>query len=651
MCGILGVVGRPIDSERLIHMTDSMIHRGPDAAGFFPWDQGAFAHRRLSILDTSAAANQPFLDPQRRALLVFNGEIYNFLDLRRQLESRGHVFRTTSDTEVLLASYLEWGDQCVGRFNGMFAFAVWDFRRRRLLLARDRFGKKPLYWTRFADGSVLFASELKPFLASGWIDPSPCPEALVDYLQLNYVLAPKTLLRQVQQLPPAHTACWHAGQWQEARFWDLADNLQAPRLTDRGEQLVERLEELLLDATRQRRHSDVPLGAFLSGGVDSSTIVALTRRASAETLHTFSVEFAAPSFNEGTYSRLAARHLGTEHHPWLVQEDLSQLLPDFARRMDVPVGDDSAISTFLLSRWARQQVTVALSGDGADELFAGYVTHQADSLHRALGGFRKPAAWLLHRLIPAFPDRGAKLSRRFRLEQMARGLRLDEVGAHFAWRQVARPEPWCAALLRQAAPDYDPAETFREYARRVPEADWLDRLLYVDCQTWLPDDILVKIDRATMAASLECRSPFLDYRVAEFAARLPRSCKLRHLQTKVILKRLARRHLPAALVNRRKAGFNSPTADWLRGPMRPLAEDIFRSRELEDLGVRWSGALAGRWQAFLGGDRRPQYSFWGLFCLGLWQRHVLRAVRSCAPGAATPQEHGLSMPPWRRQAV
>jgi asparagine synthase (glutamine-hydrolysing) len=310
-----------------------------------------------------------------------------------------------------------------------------------------------------------------------------------------------------------------------------------------------------------------------------------------------------------------------------VHQSVADILPEYAQRMDMPLGDDSAISTYLLSRWTRERVTVALSGDGADELFAGYITYQADALHRRLGWLRRPASWLLDLVGPHLTESGAKLSRRFRATQLARGLARSAAHAHCTWRQVGDSGPSLAPDLRNQAADYDPAELFRFYHERVRGADWLDRMLYVDCQTWLRDDILVKVDRASMAASLECRAPCLDYRVAEFAARLPRRLKMRGGSKKIALRTLARRFLPADIVDRKKAGFNSPTVDWLCGPLRPMAEDLFASGALDALGIRWRPHLQTRWNLFQQGAREHHYSLWGLFCLALWQRHVLTGWR------------------------
>lgn len=621
MCGILGLVGRSLERNRLKRMLGCMRHRGPDAVGLWTTPDVTLAHVRLTILDPSAEANQPFVDSSAQVSLVFNGEIFNYLELRRRLIALGHSFQTTGDTEVLLRSYLQWGERCVHHLNGMFAFAIWNARQRSLFLARDRFGKKPLYYALLSE-AILFSSELKPFLASGLIDTQTDAEAIVDYLHLNYILGPKSPLKQVRQLPPAHCARWQSGQWTNWRYWDLADSVLADRSTETASELTAQLESLLLDATRLRLFSDVPLGAFLSGGLDSSMVVAAIRRLRRGTVHTFSAGFADPAFNEEIPARHASQALGSTHHPLCIDTPLVNVLPEFVRRLDTPLGDDSAISTYLLSRWARRRVTVALTGDGADELFAGYETYRADALHRRLGTFRRPCCWLLRNLGGWLPE-GGKVSRRFRMAQFAEGLRHDSLTAHFSWRQVAQPrqEGWLSGELERACRGYDPVETFRAHERRVAAAGWLDRMLYVDCQTWLADDILVKVDRASMAASLECRSPFLDYRVAEFAARLPAHLKLGRYN-KEILRAVARPYLPKHTIARKKVGFNSPTVDWLRGPLREMANEVLTGGCLETLGLR-RRPLLDLWQRFQRGERRHQYSVWGLLCLGLWQRHVI----------------------------
>jgi len=635
MCGILGMVGCAADAQQAAQWRESMRHRGPDAAGLHAWNNGVLLHRRLSVLDTTDAANQPFAAHNGSAVVVFNGEIYNFRALRQELEQRGHRFRTQSDTEVLLAGYLEWGTEVVSRLNGMFAFAIHDARDDSLFLARDRMGEKPLFLCELPGGGLIFSSELKGMLATGLVDTAIDPEAIIDYVHLNYVLAPKTPLRAVRQLPPATCGVWSGGRWRTWRYWNLAEHFLADKpARQNDDELLDRLEALLEDATRLRLNSDVPLGAFLSGGLDSATIVGLMRRGTTHRVHTFSIEFDASRYDEGAHSRAAARHLETTHHPLLVDGDVSQALPEFARLMDVPLGDDSALPMYFLAKATREHVTVALTGDGADELFAGYDTYQADWLRRYLRPLRAPARLILDTLSRLTPEAGAKRSRRFRIEQFRRGLSGTEAEAHFRWREVAQH----AALsryggeeLRGAAGSYSPRDPFGECFRELAGAHWLDRALYVDLCTWLRDDILVKVDRTSMAASLECRTPFLDHRVVELAARLPQRLRMRAWRRKVAVRRVAERLLPREIVNRPKSGFNSPTEFWMRGPLRDMAREAFAGGSLEKLGLRWNNGLDRTWERFLAGERRHQYALWGLFMLALWERHVLSAA---AEGAA-----------------
>jgi len=627
MCGIFGIAGSTVDEHRVRGWVDTMSHRGPDAAGVLSCGNVVLAHRRLSILDTSDAANQPFCGPDGRTAVVFNGEIYNYRDLRQQLHSAGHCFRTTGDTEVLLLGYLEWGESVVERLNGMFAFAIFDARDHSLFLARDRFGKKPLFVSQLPGGGLIFSSELKALLACGLVDATVDPEAVVDYLHLNYVLSPKTMLRSVRQLPAACCGRWKEGAWSTRSYWDLAESLQASKIRlKRSSEVIDQFEELLDDATKIRLYSDVPVGAFLSGGVDSSTVVSLMRRHKSDDLHTFSVEFDEAAYDEGTFSQLASRHFHTRHHREAVHAPSLDDLAEGSRLMDVPLGDDSSIPLIQLASSARRSVTVSLTGDGADELFAGYVTYQADRLRRWLRPLRTVVAPVLAAVGQSVTEQGAKRSRRFQAEQFRRGLSRGAAAAHYAWREIGGPHRLPASAttdLLSEAGDYRPCDIFRKYHKRVRHADWLDRFLYVDCRTWLTDNILVKVDRTSMAASLECRSPFLDHRVAEFAARLPRRFKIWGAAGKPAVRKLARRLLPPTIVKRRKSGFNSPTDVWLRGSLRQSAEDLLSSGSLARFGLTWHAGIEPVWRQFLAGDRRYQYSFWGLFQLALWEKHVL----------------------------
>ncbi|MGE3315629.1 MAG: asparagine synthase (glutamine-hydrolyzing) [Planctomycetaceae bacterium] len=633
MCGILGIAGRTVDEPSLAAWADTMRHRGPDAAGTYTWHDGGFAHRRLQILDTSSAANQPLEDPSGRAVVIFNGEIYNHRDLRAELGRRGHRFRTQSDTEVLLAGYFEWGTRVVEQLHGMFAFAIHDTRDDSVFIARDRLGKKPLFLAELPRGGLIFASELKPILASGLVDTAIDHEAILDFVHLNYILSPKTPLSSVRQLPAAHCGVWKRNRFSSGPYWNLADQFLAGPVTNRhDDDLIDELEALLADATRIRLNSDVPLGAFLSGGLDSTTVVGLMRRFRKNRLHTFSIEFEAEGYDESPHSRAAADFLRTEHHPQLIADDVCGVLPEFARRMDVPLGDDSSLSMYLLAKMSRNDVTVALTGDGADELFAGYDTYHADWLRRYLHPFRGPARVGLDLLSRMVPESGAKRSRRFRIEQFRRGLSGTEADAHYRWREVSEHgaiTKYGGLGLQHASLTYSPRHAFRRYFHELKDASWLDRALYVDMKTWLVDDILVKIDRTSMAASVECRSPFLDHRVVEFAARLPTHLKMRGLSRKYAVRQVARRFLPAEMVDRRKSGFNSPTEFWMRGILRDIVEETLGGGALERFGFDWRGGLETSWRRFLAGERRHQYALWGLFMLGLWETHVLREF-SCS---------------------
>ncbi|HXY34702.1 MAG TPA: asparagine synthase (glutamine-hydrolyzing) [Planctomycetaceae bacterium] len=629
MCGIFGIVGRTAEEALVRSWIDVMRHRGPDAAGVYCAENIVLAHRRLSIVDTRASADQPFWDPSGQTAVVFNGEIYNCRELRRHLESAGHIFRTSGDTEVLLYGYIEWGAAVVERLNGMFAFALYDATEQSLFLGRDRLGKKPLFLAHLADGALAFASELKPLLACGLVDTRVDPHAIVDYLRLNYVLSPRTMLQAVTQLSPGCCGLYRHHAWRTRRYWDLADHILAPKIEPQSARAATgEFDALLADATRIRLYSDVPLGAFLSGGVDSSTVVGMMRRFRGGELFTYSVEFAAAAYDESHYSRLASRHFQTRHHPEQIGEPVADELPEFARLMDVPLGDDSSIAMFQLARHARRSVTVCLTGDGADELFAGYATYQADRLKRWINRLRLPIGGVLDALIALSFERGAKLGRKFRWQQFRRGLALSPADAHYLWREInstGKLSGNLAQSLDGAVRDYRPLDVFREHFNRVRDADWLDRFLYVDCCTWLVDDILTKVDRTSMAASLECRSPFLDHRVVEFAARLPQPFKLSLFQGKQAVRALARRLMPRAIVDRRKSGFNSPTDVWMRGTLRAMVQDVLSSGRLESLGLPWKGGIEPLWRQFLRGERRHQYSLWGLFMLGLWEREVLSA--------------------------
>lgn len=548
-------------------MTAALGHRGPDAVGIATIGPVCLGHRRLSVQDLRAAADQPMVDRSGRHVVVFNGEIYNFAELRRELEARGSRFRTHGDTEVLLEAYNAWGLDCLRRFNGMFAFALWDERDRTLLLARDRLGKKPLYWAALPDGGIVFASELKALAAEPALSRTVNPRAIGHLLSLGYILGSEAMWAGVNKLPPAHwmvvapdrpvrTGC----------YWDLAAAYADKSVMGEAE-AAEHLLALLDDATRLRLVADVPVGAFLSGGIDSAAVVSsMCRFVAPARIHTFCAGFEEPGFDERQPAAALARSLGVNHHDQSVAASIGRILPRIAWYADEPFADTSLLPLYALAELARRDVVVALSGDGGDEIFGGYETYVADALCHATRwlppGLTRAARWGLDRL----PASRAKVGLQFKLRQFLRAHGADPVAAHFGWREIFGPGEKRALLRpewRDAVMSGDPLADFRAFDAEVAGLGLLDRMSYVDIKTWLADDILVKLDRATMAHGLEARAPFLDHRLVEFAASLPPRFKLRGLCKKWILKRALADRVPADVLTRPKRGFNAPVAHWL----------------------------------------------------------------------------------------
>lgn len=568
MCGIAGIAGDLVpDSEAVLPViVRALAHRGPDGEGVWFGPAIHLGHRRLAVIDTTDAAAQP-MQGASGSVIVFNGEIYNHLELRAELEARGVRFRTRSDTEVLLAAYETWGEDCLPRLAGMFAFAIWDAGRRVIFLARDRLGKKPLYLFRQGRG-LAFASEAKALLTLPAVRAGAVPDlqALSDFLSLGYILSPKTAFANIARLPPAHAARFDPanGAWSEWRWWNLAEHVLAPRLPY-DESARDRFRELLSLAVSQRLQADVPLGIFLSGGVDSAAVAASAAALHTRPPHAFTVGFNDHSFDERAQAEETARHLGL---PIEVMEQGGGGEIDLGRMVwhcDEPFADTSLLPTWQLDATARRRVTVALSGDGADEILAGYPTYRADQFYRLWrhvpGGIQAALARVAGRwLRPSY----RKVSFDYKLRQFLGAQGLDRRRAHYWWR-VVFSEPEKRRLLHPdivaELEDYDPYESFAAHFAEVEGASFLDQSLYVDVKTWLADDILVKIDRMSMAVGLEVRSPFLDHRLVEFAFRLPPAAKMAGTRQKVILKDTMRGVLPAATLTRRKQGFGAPTRD------------------------------------------------------------------------------------------
>jgi asparagine synthase (glutamine-hydrolysing) len=626
MCGIAGIVAfdrLPADAERrAVAMRDVVSHRGPDDSGLFVDDQAALAHRRLSIVDL-AAGHQPLGNEDGTVSIVFNGEIYNHADLRRPLEQAGHRYRTRCDTETIVHAYEQWGDACVERLRGMFAFAVWDSRRRRLLLARDRLGIKPLYWT-IAGGRLLFASEIKSLLASGLVAAQPNEAAIPELLATRYIAGTETLFQGIHRLLPAHTLTYQDGSVTTRSYWDVPVGARSPVQGMNDGDVVARFRDLLEDAVRVRLMSDVPLGMFLSGGLDSSAIAALMARMIDRPLRTFSVAFSHRAYSELDYAREVATAIGAEAHEVVIDDrDFFAALPRLVWHEDEPIAHPSSVPLYFVSQLARQHVKVVLTGEGSDELLAGYGKYP-----RALVNWRAAAAynvvpasvrdWIAQRVIPRLPRRAARLARRsfLAVRRTPEAMFLD----NFAAIGLARQRDLLSAACATGATDAQAYAASRAYFDRPPShASFLDRLLYTDLKTYLVE-LLMKQDQMSMAASIESRVPFLDHHLVEFAAALPPRFKLRGLTTKWILREAARDVLPASILTRRKMGFPVPFAHWVRGGWAEVARGVLLDRRTRERGILDPGSVERLIRGHAQGEVEGGDAIWSLLNLELWYR-------------------------------
>jgi asparagine synthase (glutamine-hydrolysing) len=631
MCGIAGRLNfdpaQPIDRDRLTAMTAAVAHRGPDADGFYVGEGIGLGHRRLSIIDLTSG-DQPVCNEDRTIWVVFNGEIYNFADIRSELETFGHRFRTHSDTEVIVHAYEQWGERAVDRFRGMFAFAIWDEPRRRLLLVRDRLGVKPLYYSH-GEESLTFGSEIKSILENPDVNRAWDPEALDAYLTLQYVPCPRTIYRAVSKLPAGHLLIAERGRVIIRRYWDL--QFAGDGDASREAEYLDRLDQLVSESVRLRLVSDVPLGAFLSGGIDSSAVVAAMAEICAGRVVTTSVGFNEHAYDELEYARTVARHLGVEQNETTVRpgDEIVDLLPKLAWHLDEPFADSSAVPTYYVSKAARERVTVALSGDGGDELWAGYSRHRVEQSELTARRWLGPAGGRLAGRIARHLPLGVKGVRSLRhlaltpADACARkhgyGLfDLDERGALYSSD--------FAAQVRDA----DPFLGFRLAYEACPSRDPLDCALYVDVKTYLVDDILTKVDRMSMAVSLESREPLLDHKLLEFAATVPSTLKLKNGQSKYLLRRLLERRIPKSIVDRPKHGFEAPISEWLRGPLAPMVDGLLTDGRLRDRGIFDQRAVASVWQEHREGRRDHRHRLWSLVMLELWFRQFVDGSASTA---------------------
>lgn len=633
MCGICGVLvqdGAPVSPAALTAMTGVLGHRGPEAVGIFvdPLFPGlGIGHTRLRILDLSEAADQPMASDDSRVQLTFNGEIYNHRELRRTLEAVGVRFRTRSDTEVLLRLYEMRGEEAATEIDGMFAFALWDGRRRRLLLGRDRAGKKPLFYYQ-RPGFLVFASEIKALLQHPEVPVEIDADALPQFFVFGYVPCPRTLYRGVRQVPPGHLlSIGPDGVLREIEYWDVPLVPEGERVVDETVATAQ-LRELLTAAVERRLVADVPIGAFLSGGIDSSIVVGLTTRLRRSPVRTFSIGFADdPTFDETDYAQIVAKRFGTIHTKFVVEPNAVDLISRLVWHHDGPFADSSAIPTYILSRLTREHVTVALNGDGGDELFAGYLRFGATLWSERLPGFLRALAGCATRWVP---DLGSYRSPVRRLKKLAGGVALPFDHRLTRWTSVffedlprLMPEiasnghPWAVLAL---------LDGYLERARHAPP---LDRLLYLNFKTYLLDDLLVKMDRCSMAHALETRSPFLDTRLIEFAFRLPETLRLRRLQTKYLLRRAFVDLLPREIVTRGKMGFGVPLRKWFQTDLREFLCD-----HLLAPGAELGRFLDGRYVRALcdehfAGKADHSHRLWTLLTFEVW----LQALGSWRPSA------------------
>lgn len=625
MCGIAGFVNKKGNADRpvLERMCDAIAHRGPDDDGFFVDENAALGMRRLSIIDV-AGGKQPIHNADRTKWIVFNGEIYNYQELRRGLDERGHQFYTNSDTEALLHLYDEYGPNCLQHLRGMFAFAIWDEIEKTLFIARDRVGKKPLLYSHQPNGDLIFGSEFQALLQHPSISREVDYEAIHHYLSYICVPAPLTAYKNIRKLMPGHWLRWKDGKVETQRYWSL-DYSKKIRISE--QEAEEETLRILREATRLRMISEVPLGAFLSGGVDSSTVVALMAAESATPVKTFSIGFEEEDYSELRYARQVADHIGAEHHEFTVKPDALEVLPLLVEHYGEPFADPSAVATYYVSRETRKHVTVALNGDGGDESFAGYERHFAMQIAERYGHIphflRKNLIEAIVLSIPSptdFRHRITRLKRFLQAASMPREKRYARWMSSFS--SEAKHELYAGGLMRELE-SLDSSMVIKDLVNQNGKVGVLDATMLTDVETYLPNDLLVKVDIASMAVSLEARSPFLDHKLMEFAASLPENIKLRGMETKHLLKKVASRLVPREVIYRRKMGFGVPIGHWFRGELSGFVEDTLLSTKALNRDL-FSGEHIRRLIEEHKADKQDNsWKLWTLLMLELWfQRFI-----------------------------
>jgi asparagine synthase (glutamine-hydrolysing) len=627
MCGICGIISfqnrEVLNDELLRRMNQSLFHRGPDDQGYYRDNFAALGMRRLSIIDLEMG-QQPISNEDGSVWVIYNGEIYNYRELRAQLETKGHIFKTHSDTEVIVHAYEEYGQDCVQHFNGMFAIAIWERSARRLVLMRDRLGVKPLfYWVN--GGNLVFGSELKAVIAHTQVSRQLDFNGLDNFLSLEYIPGPRTIFKDVQKLAPGHLLVFQESGLKLRQYWDLP---YRPLEADEHA-CSEALADLIQEAVRIRMVSDVPLGAFLSGGIDSSSIVAYMSQMSSQPVQTFSIGFEDDTYNELPDAQIAADHFGAHHRTQILSPDITGLAEKLVYHLDEPMADFSIFPTFLVSQLASRSVKVVLSGDGGDELFAGYDTYIAESLSRYYQwlprGLRQNT---LPSLVNRIPPQPAKKGFINKTKRMVEGGALEPSLHHARW-MIFLSNGEKASLyhpdLRGTLNGYSTNSIFEGYFNDAALFDPLAQQQYVDIKTYLPDDILAKVDRMSMAASIEARVPLLDYRIAEFALNLPPEMKLHRSRTKVILRRAMQKLLPEIALTKPKQGFSIPMKHWLRSSLRPMLQDLLSEECVRQRGYFNPPTVSAWVREHLDGRANHSHRLWALMVFELWHRSVVEA--------------------------
>jgi asparagine synthase (glutamine-hydrolysing) len=625
MCGIVGLVrkdGKAIDEQLLSRMCDAIRHRGPDDDGFYVNGSVGLGMRRLAIIDLKSG-KQPIHNQQRTSWIVFNGEIYNYLELREKLEKLGHSFYTNSDTEAIVHAYDQFGADCPKHLRGMFAFAIWDDAKQELFLARDRVGKKPLLYAQI-EGDLVFGSEFSALLLHPQISRDVNLEALDHYLSFMCIPAPMTAYQSIQKLEPGNWLRWRNGEVTVQRYWqpDFSKKIKISE-QEAGEQTV----EILRDAVRCRLMSEVPLGAFLSGGIDSSAVVALMSQESSERIKTFSIGFDEQDFSELHHARRVAEHVGADHHEFIVRPDAVEVLPLLVEHYGEPYADSSAVPTYYVARETRKHVTVALNGDGGDESFAGYERYAAMQLaerYRKLPNFLRES--VIQEVVARVPASELGRGRVKAFKRFLQAASLPKVDRYMRWMSTFNNDLKTSVYsdaFRHELNGAQPVDLLRPWFAHVNGSGIVDAALNADIMTYLPNDLLVKVDIATMAVSLEARSPFLDHHVIEFAASLPERFKLRGLTTKYLLKKILRKLLPSENLNRRKMGFGVPIGHWFRGTMQPFLREVLLSERATRRGLFKPEVVRSLIDQHARAERDHSHQLWTFLMLELWfQRFI-----------------------------